>query len=215
MELNLFRDVKGIKKGFYRYLGSKRKTKENVGQLLNSVGNLVTKNTEKAKVPSAFFTLIFTSKSDLQAFQVPQTWEKIWSKVQLSFICVILYLILHLHYMWLLQPVNSCRQEVCSLIWLQKEVTWFMLNSVSGGILKMTVALNGFALCENTLPINNPCLILNLVSFPGLSAHVQITKLQIPSRFQRPGLVAVCSNPQTPCHAVQSAPPTPSDSRKS
>lgn len=43
-------------RGFYRYLGIKRKTKENVEQLLNSAGNLVTKNMEKAKVPSAFFT---------------------------------------------------------------------------------------------------------------------------------------------------------------
>lgn len=60
LELNLLRYVKGIRKGFYRYLGSKRKTGENVGQLLNSPGNLVIKNMEKAKVPSAFFTYIFT-----------------------------------------------------------------------------------------------------------------------------------------------------------
>lgn len=80
----------------------------------------------------------------------------------------------------------------------------------------MTVTFNGFALRGSILPINNPCLILNLVFFsPGLSAHVQITELQIPSRFQGPGLVTVCSNPQIPWHAVHSAPPTPFDSRKS
>lgn len=60
--MNLLRYIKGIKKSFYRYLGSKRKTRENVGQMLNSPRNLVTKNMEKAKVASAFFTYIFTDK---------------------------------------------------------------------------------------------------------------------------------------------------------
>lgn len=31
LELNLERDVKSNKKGFYRYIDSKKKTKENVG----------------------------------------------------------------------------------------------------------------------------------------------------------------------------------------
>ena len=50
------RDVKGIKKGFYRYIRSKRKSRENVGQLLNRAGNLVTEDMEKVKLPNAFFT---------------------------------------------------------------------------------------------------------------------------------------------------------------
>lgn len=33
-ELNMARDVKGKKKGFYRYFNSKRKTGRNVGLLL-------------------------------------------------------------------------------------------------------------------------------------------------------------------------------------
>ncbi|GAB0175932.1 stAR-related lipid transfer protein 4 [Grus japonensis] len=37
------------KKGFYRYISSKVKSKENVGLLLNGAGKLVTKDTEKAK----------------------------------------------------------------------------------------------------------------------------------------------------------------------
>lgn len=110
LELNLLRYVRGIKKDFYRYLGSKRKTRENVGWLLYSPGNLVIKNVEKAKVASAFFSYIFSDKSDLQVIQVLHIWEKIWNEVWLSLICVILYLVLHLHYLWLIQPVNSSRQ---------------------------------------------------------------------------------------------------------
>lgn len=38
MEVNLARDVKGNKKGFYKYINSKRKTRENLGLLLNGTG---------------------------------------------------------------------------------------------------------------------------------------------------------------------------------
>lgn len=41
-------------------------------------------------------------------------------------------LILHLHYLWSVQTVNSSREEVCSLIWLEKYTTCFLLNSDSG-----------------------------------------------------------------------------------
>lgn len=50
MELNLAKVVKDNKKGFYKHIGGKRKTKENVGPLLKNVGYLVTQNTEKAEV---------------------------------------------------------------------------------------------------------------------------------------------------------------------
>ena len=33
IELNMARDIKGNKKSFYRYVGDKRKTRENVGVL--------------------------------------------------------------------------------------------------------------------------------------------------------------------------------------
>ncbi|PKU33022.1 rna-directed dna polymerase from mobile element jockey-like [Limosa lapponica baueri] len=49
LELNLARGVKGNKKGFYKYINSKRKTRENVGQLLNGAGELVTRDMEKVK----------------------------------------------------------------------------------------------------------------------------------------------------------------------
>ncbi|KAK4815449.1 hypothetical protein QYF61_002838 [Mycteria americana] len=34
--------VKENKKGFYRYIGDRKKTRENVGSLLNEIGDLVT-----------------------------------------------------------------------------------------------------------------------------------------------------------------------------
>lgn len=55
MELNLARGVKGNKKGFYKYINSKRKSRENMGQLLNGAGELVARDMEKAKVLSVFF----------------------------------------------------------------------------------------------------------------------------------------------------------------
>lgn len=39
--LHLARDVKDIKKGFRKYIRGKRKTRKNVGQLLNETGDLV------------------------------------------------------------------------------------------------------------------------------------------------------------------------------
>lgn len=39
-EINLARNVKEIKKGFLKYIRSKRKTRGNVGLLLNDVGAL-------------------------------------------------------------------------------------------------------------------------------------------------------------------------------
>lgn len=40
LEMNLARDVKGNKKGFYRYVGDQRKTGENTGSLLHDSGSL-------------------------------------------------------------------------------------------------------------------------------------------------------------------------------
>ena len=54
LELNLVRDVKANKKDFYKHISSKRKTRENAGQLLNGTGVLVTKDIEKANILSTF-----------------------------------------------------------------------------------------------------------------------------------------------------------------
>lgn len=57
-----YKDVKDNKKSFYHYISSRRLNKENMGPLLNGVGYLVTVDTEKAEVHSAFFASAFTYK---------------------------------------------------------------------------------------------------------------------------------------------------------
>ena len=73
LELNLAKDVKGNRKGFYKYINSKRKTRENMDLLLNGAAELVANEMPKAKVLSAFFASVFTSKTGLQEAQTPQT----------------------------------------------------------------------------------------------------------------------------------------------
>lgn len=55
------KEVKGNRKGFYKFIGNKRKTTERVGSLLNEV--LVTYDREKAKVLNAFFTCLYQQES--------------------------------------------------------------------------------------------------------------------------------------------------------
>ena len=62
LELNLARDVKK-KKGFIKYISSKRKARDNVGPLLNEAGVLVTENAEKAELLNAFFASVFSAKA--------------------------------------------------------------------------------------------------------------------------------------------------------
>ena len=47
-ELNLARYVKGNKKSFYRYVGDRRKTKENIGSLWKEIGDMVTWDVENS-----------------------------------------------------------------------------------------------------------------------------------------------------------------------
>jgi len=51
MELNLARDAKNNKKGFYRCVNQKRKVKESTTPLMNKNGKLAT-DEEKAEVPN-------------------------------------------------------------------------------------------------------------------------------------------------------------------
>ena len=76
LELNLARDVKDNKKGFFKHISSKRKTRDNVGPLLNEVGVLVTEDTEKAELLNAFFASVFTTKADPQESQALEVREK-------------------------------------------------------------------------------------------------------------------------------------------
>ncbi|KAJ7424018.1 rna-directed dna polymerase from mobile element jockey-like [Pitangus sulphuratus] len=85
LELNLARDDED-NKGFYKYIGDKRKTRESVGPLLNGTGTLVTQDMEKAEVLNAAFASVFTSKTSLQEFQVPEIRRKVWSKEELPLV---------------------------------------------------------------------------------------------------------------------------------
>ncbi|KFQ61370.1 hypothetical protein N334_04214, partial [Pelecanus crispus] len=60
LELNLARDVKNNKKGFYRYVNQKRKVKESVPPLMNKNGDLVSTDKGKAEVLNNFFSSVFS-----------------------------------------------------------------------------------------------------------------------------------------------------------
>ncbi|KFP18135.1 hypothetical protein Z169_02708, partial [Egretta garzetta] len=61
LELNLARDAKNNKKGFYRYVSQKRMVKESIPPLMSETGKLVTADEEKAEVLNNFFASVFTS----------------------------------------------------------------------------------------------------------------------------------------------------------
>ncbi|KFQ43546.1 hypothetical protein N333_06642, partial [Nestor notabilis] len=60
LELNLARDVKNNRKGFYRYVTNKRQTRDNVGPLRKLLGELGTLDLEKTEVLNDFFASVFT-----------------------------------------------------------------------------------------------------------------------------------------------------------
>ncbi|CAM4590592.1 unnamed protein product, partial [Lepidochelys olivacea] len=73
LELQLARDVKSNKKGFFRYVSNKKKVKESVGPFLNEGGNLVTEDVEKANVLNAFFASVFMNKVSSQTTALGST----------------------------------------------------------------------------------------------------------------------------------------------
>lgn len=58
LKLSLTSAAKDNKKThFYKYINEKRRTKENLSQLLDVAGNTVTRDEEKAELLNAFFAL--------------------------------------------------------------------------------------------------------------------------------------------------------------
>ncbi|PKU45229.1 rna-directed dna polymerase from mobile element hypothetical protein [Limosa lapponica baueri] len=64
----MHRDVKDKKKGF-KFIGSKRKTRENLGLLLNEVDVMMMEDAEKAELLNAFFASVFTAMASPQEYQ--------------------------------------------------------------------------------------------------------------------------------------------------
>lgn len=78
LELNLARGVKDNKKGCFKHICYRRKTKENVGPLLNEVGALVTKDKGKAELLNASFASAFTAKTSPLESLTLETREELW-----------------------------------------------------------------------------------------------------------------------------------------
>ncbi|GAB0209844.1 mitochondrial enolase superfamily member 1 [Grus japonensis] len=86
LELKLAGDVKDNKKGFFKYIISKRKTGENVRLLLNEVGALVTEDTEEMELLNAAFASVFTAKAGPQESQTLEVREKVCRKKDLPLV---------------------------------------------------------------------------------------------------------------------------------
>ncbi|GAB0203162.1 stAR-related lipid transfer protein 4 [Grus japonensis] len=78
IQRDLDRDVKDNKNSFYRYISDKRKTKENVGPHWNEMGDLFTKDMEKAEVLNDFLASDFTGNSCSHTVQVAEGKGRDW-----------------------------------------------------------------------------------------------------------------------------------------
>ena len=77
-ELNLAREAKNNKKGFYRYIGQKRKARESVPPPINEKGELITTNMEKAEVLNNFFASVFAASQASHVSQDPKPVGEGW-----------------------------------------------------------------------------------------------------------------------------------------
>jgi len=72
MELNMVKNVKNNKKGFFKYIGQKRQAKEGVPPLIDEKGGLASRDMEKAKVLSEFFAFVFIDSQVSNASHGPE-----------------------------------------------------------------------------------------------------------------------------------------------
>jgi len=63
LELSLLKGMKCGRQGFYGDISSKRKSRENVGLLLNGIRDQVTNHVQEARVLSAFVASVFTDET--------------------------------------------------------------------------------------------------------------------------------------------------------
>ncbi|KFR01676.1 hypothetical protein Y956_12986, partial [Nipponia nippon] len=78
LELNLARDARNNKKGFYRHINQKKKVKENVPPLMSSSGELITTDEEKAEVLNNFFASVFTGNPSPHTSRVNRPFDRDW-----------------------------------------------------------------------------------------------------------------------------------------
>jgi len=79
MQLNLARDAKNNKKGFYRYVSQKRKLKESVAPpSMSKTGKVATTDEEKAEVLSNFFGIVFTDILSSHSSRVDGLQDRDW-----------------------------------------------------------------------------------------------------------------------------------------
>ncbi|PKU36575.1 rna-directed dna polymerase from mobile element jockey- hypothetical protein [Limosa lapponica baueri] len=79
-DLYTLRLWEALKRKGDQYISRKRKTRENMGPLLNEVGALVTEDAEKAELLNAFFASVFIAKAGPQEPQTPRVGESAWSE---------------------------------------------------------------------------------------------------------------------------------------
>lgn len=84
MEFNIYWEIKDSKKGYYKYIISKKKTWKHVGSLLNQMGALVKEDKEKAELLNAFFPSVLAAEVSPQKSQTLGQGEEDWRKDNFS-----------------------------------------------------------------------------------------------------------------------------------